>query len=170
MVVWMRMARRVLYGWALIPTCWICLGRIRRCSFVEVDVSLGVGLESSKYHVIPGASFSWPHDFGSVISALLYYHDCLSVAPWHISWWQRRVWYGHPIEDWVPQSLLLSSEHCPVVISGLVRQQHFISECSVSISRLRSLGRPLTHSATSWHTYYSPNWHLASFHKPTPSC
>lgn len=55
----------------LIPTCWMCLGRIRRCSFVGVDVLLGVGFEFPKHHAIPSASFSWPHVLGSDVSSQL---------------------------------------------------------------------------------------------------
>ena len=65
----------------LVPSCWYCLGRLRRCGFAGGSVLLRLGIESSKLCAI-SSLFPLIPDFNfevglNVFSIML----CLGMAP-----------------------------------------------------------------------------------------
>ena len=63
----------------LVPSCWNCLERIRKCGFdgggviLVVELSLGAGVEVS----FTLLCVALPEDWGSIPSAYMMVHSCL---------------------------------------------------------------------------------------------
>lgn len=58
-----------LNAWSLVSGD--VLGKIRRCGLIVEGLSLGVGFEVSKAHIMPSHIFSLPGSFGSHVSPQL---------------------------------------------------------------------------------------------------